>query len=444
MAVINKNDPPERWFDWEYPTARDINAHLNMIEFDDSRLTNILRALEELDPVEGLTLTTKIWPEIKEETQHYWWKYGDEIRIRRSDRNPRWTNRAALEEEFEIHKHTQRAIQGISNEEELNRPRRGFSTTFYDSTRLLHPILFHVRGNSLAHFLINITAKAKEKWKGTRYVGIKNILNYGSHFINDLGDRVTVEIPSRRRYPSFGLTGTNLYTSYTVDLMNLPTYIFKGPSEEKAYRIARHVNPLRMVADCEDDFTRKFHTLHKRWKRPASEDITCPHIVAAIRLDEFYREKLYTQKINQEARKKRIERDLEKALGKRREELLKEKQRVEAFLKRHKGATPYIAPVTYRTGPKLTYLTDIMDTKVVVKEEDKKLRKLREIEREALLVAAAVTYSLKQEPGYGYTNTLNAASGSYLVHFLDDPYTISFKDLQKRDLEGFGRLVFGD
>ncbi|MDI6721231.1 MAG: hypothetical protein QMD85_02480, partial [Candidatus Aenigmarchaeota archaeon] len=275
MVIIGNSEPSEKWFDSSYPTVGEVRLNLRMRDSGNLRYAELRQAMKELGPEEGLTITTRVLPEklhtrlyrrvyYKEDPGAYAvWRYGNRIRLRDNENNSRWTNRAANEDRFNLHNPTENAIYQILNGGKENEAWTGSYIITPLSTPLFRPFVFNIRGSSYAHFLDSKRSEDKFRLQ---------------HEEDNYGDRSAVKIPSRTR-KAVEVDGNSAmaYKHHTVNLFYLPV--------EEGSKFA---NAANVSVDCECDFYKENHVLHRRTKR--REELMCAHAVAAAELDRRYRD----------------------------------------------------------------------------------------------------------------------------------------------------------
>jgi len=193
----------------------------------------------------------------------------------------------------------------------------------------------------------------------------------------------------------------------------------------------KYTGPLRLFTECSCEFSKYTIRLHKRWTKP--EELFCAHAVAALELDQPYREKTHIAVKNAESNyKKREARLTYPTTEKQKEQILEELKSLEKFIRANSGSMPLLSDITYKPGRNLTHFLDVMRRKVTIKANGSE-RTLNEIEMEILLN----TKMLLDVEHLGYTQTLNSSPGHYLVRFLEDPYNISIDNLKKLDNQSY-------
>ncbi|MDI6721128.1 MAG: hypothetical protein QMD85_01965, partial [Candidatus Aenigmarchaeota archaeon] len=136
--------------------------------------------------------------------------------------------------------------------------------------------------------------------------------------------------------------------------------------------------------------------------------------------------------------KRILESDLRNAGERRREEIESQIKNLERNIEESKSSPPYLLNIVYNPGRNLAYLLDILDRKVTIIDEGRE-RTLNEIEKEIF-----ITNEIIEAVGNGeYSRVLNATrdSGYYLLHFLDDPYAISFSNLHEMDRNSVNKQI---
>ncbi len=412
MAIIGKEENSEKWFDSDFPTAKEIRSSLSMRESGNLSHQELVQAVEELKSNECLRITRRILPEVLETriyqgmyrkenpTAYNVWRYGDRIRIRDSEGNARWSIGKAKEEWFNLHIHTVRVLEKIIDRKQQNKIWTGFHIITPDYRPLYRPLIFNIRGRSYAWFLKHHPEKAQEKFQGLKYD------------LKDYGDRSLMRIPSRTEHKLPGRDYTD-YTLHGVRIIGLPV------DEETKF-----VSPVRIDILCDCEWSIFNQGIHKRWTKP--EQLFCTHAVAAIELDEPYRKETSAKVRDATITYRKIEEQIESAKEEDKEALIIKKENLEAFIEANSGSIPLLNDLIYKPGKSLVYFNDVLDRKVTIKYQGTE-RNLNEIEREILL-NKKMFIEIEKE---GYTKTLNSNPGDYLVNFLNDPFNFSYNSLQE-------------
>src|SRR3989344_1168264 len=401
MAILEKNNPGS-WLNHNYPGVKEIKQNVSLQDSGNIPLQELVQAIEELKPDQGIRITAQLLPSnlgikarrsysVEEApTPSQVWGYGRRIRIKDSERNAKWTKRKAREETFGIHKHTERTLRNIIEYGFENSPFLGFHVISPDGRSIYRPLVFNIRGKELADFLQHFPAQATEVF-GERKV------KFG-----DIWEDCYVTIPSRTES-----------REYDVELKGLP-------ADLKTDRDLLFSAPISMFINCQCKYSRLGRGFKRRYRKP--EEFFCPHVVAAIELDAEHRKKVYGEVKQAENELRELKRT---ARTQESEERIKN---LETFIEENKRSVRLLADVTYSPGGKLTYLNDLLDWKAVVRD-GKKDRRLHEVEHEIILNAAMLRYFSQD----GYRETLNCESRNHLIHFLKNPYSISFRGLIKLD-----------
>jgi len=414
MAIIGNFEDSETWFDTGFPAAKEIHSNLSMNESGNLSLSDLLQAIEELKPDQGLRITTRVLPimlSTRTRRGHYYkedpdaeavWRYGDRIRIRDKEGKLRWNNRKARNEEFNIHAHTSMALSDIINSKLQGKVWTGFHILSQDGRPVYRPLIFNIRGAAYAHLLAKYLDKVAEKFTGIT----PDIKNYGDQSIIHIPSRTKRKIPGRD-YTDYFLHG--------VTFRHLPI------DEE-----TRFTGPVRIYSSCDCEWSRFNQGIHNRFTR--SEELFCTHVVAAIELDQAYRQETHLEVRKAKANYVALEKKLVKAKKEKRKEILEKLENIDSFIKANSGSIPILSDIAYRPGKSLIYFADLLDRKVTIKGE-KEERTLHEIEKE-ILINRKMLMEVEQN---GYRKTLNSPPGDYLLHPLDRPYNFSFQSLMESD-----------